>query len=64
MGHIALFGTILWISLFYFSYLLTLSAILLAKKFQCQLNKLFPNGLDIFRNYGKFEDRDNNVNVE
>ena len=64
MGHIVLFGTISWIPLYYFNYILALFTILLTKKFQFQLNKLFPNGLDIFRNYGKFEDRDNNVNVE
>ena len=38
-----------WVSLYYFSYLLALSTILSTKKFQFQLNKLFPNRLLINR---------------
>ena len=39
-----------WVSLYYFSYLLVLSTVLLIKKFQFQLNKLFSNGPVIIDN--------------
>ena len=39
-----------WISLYYFSYILVLFTVFLAKSFQFQLNELFPNGKYYFAN--------------
>ena len=36
-----------WVLLYYFGYIITLSTVFSAKSFQIQLNKLFPNRLEI-----------------